>query len=76
VLNFPGAASGWGDDEIRPPRNITKAAVERLKAGETVWDDGLPGFGARRQSKSVGYVLKEAYTGHIRGLEPFSLDLF
>jgi integrase len=33
--------------------------VRALKAGETVWDSGVPGLGARRQSgDAVAYVLK------------------
>jgi integrase len=37
---------------------ITKTAVEALSPGEAIWDDKLPGFGARRQKHAASYILK------------------
>jgi integrase len=52
-------------------KKITIRSVDALKAGETIWDDEIKGFGARRQVNrksgelgAVSYVLK--YSAHGR----------
>ena len=42
---------------------ITIRTVQSLKPGAMVWDKRLPGFGARRQSSAVSYVLKYRVSG-------------
>lgn len=37
---------------------INKTVIARLQPGDTVWDDQLKGFGARRQKVAVSYILK------------------
>jgi integrase len=43
---------------------ITKATVERLSAGEVLWDTTLVGFGARKQLRHVHYLLRYRINGH------------
>lgn len=43
--------------------NITKTIVDKLKAGDTVWDTMLSGFGVRCQKKAKVYILKKFYNG-------------
>ena len=45
---------------------ITKVAVERLSAGEVLWDDKLIGFGARLQLRHVHYLLRYRLDGNQR----------
>lgn len=45
---------------------ITKRVVDALKAGETIWDSELRGFGARRQKRDVSLVLKCTVQGRQR----------
>lgn len=45
---------------------ITKAAVERLKVGETLRDAELKGFGARRQADATSYFLLKRIDGRLR----------
>ena len=45
---------------------ITKATVERLPLGQMLWDQGLNGFGARRQRKHVHYLLRYRHNGRQR----------
>src|SRR6516164_11014782 len=47
---------------------ITKVAVERLSAGEVLWDDKLIGFGARLQLRHVHYLLRYRIDGKQRSL--------
>jgi len=37
--------------------------VEALQPGETIWDDRVKGFGARRQKKGISYVVKARLKG-------------
>ena len=37
--------------------------VEALRPGETIWDDRVKGFGARRQKKGISYVVKARLKG-------------
>jgi integrase len=45
---------------------INKTIVDGLKAGETVWDTELFGFGVRCQKKTKVYVYKKFYNGQQR----------
>jgi integrase len=45
---------------------ITKTTVDKLKAGDTVWDTDLIGFGVRCQTKTKVYVYKKFYNGQQR----------
>lgn len=45
---------------------ITKSVVDRLAAGETVWDTETRGFGVRRQARDPVYVLKYRAAGRQR----------
>jgi integrase len=45
---------------------ITKVAVERLSAGEVLWDTTLIGFGVRKQLKSPHYLLRYRLDGKQR----------
>src|SRR5262245_2944043 len=38
--------------------SITMRSVQALKPGEVIWDNRVPGFGARRQQNAVAYILK------------------
>jgi hypothetical protein len=42
---------------------LTKSAVDRLKPSTLIWDQTVVGFGARRQLKSVFYVLRYRLNG-------------
>jgi integrase len=42
---------------------ITIRAVQAMKPGDMLWDEKLPGFGARRQRDAVSYVLKYRVQG-------------
>ena len=44
-------------------KRITKKTVDALKPGETIWDDKLVGFGARRQKSAVSYIVKKKVNG-------------
>ncbi len=48
-------------------KRIGARTVEALKPGETIWDDQVKGFGARRQMKGVSYVVK----GRLKGRQKF-----
>src|SRR6516164_7250780 len=43
---------------------VTKSAVERLSAGQVLWDTSLVGFGARKQLRHVHYLLRYRLNGH------------
>ena len=45
---------------------INKTIIDGLKAGDTVWDTELSGFGVRCQKKSKVYVYKKFYNGQQR----------
>ncbi len=45
---------------------INKTVIARLKPGDTVWDDQLKGFGARRQKITTSYILKTSTNGKQR----------
>lgn len=45
---------------------ITKTGVDRLSAGETLWDAETRGFGARKQVRDAVYVLKVRIHGRQR----------
>jgi len=45
---------------------ITKASVDRLPAGELLWDQTVVGFGARRQRRDVFYLLRYRLNGRQR----------
>lgn len=45
---------------------VTKAAVERLRVGETLRDTELKGFGARRQADATSYFLLKRIDGRLR----------
>src|SRR5919199_5096082 len=47
-------------------QRITKAVVDRLAPGETVWDEDVRGFGVRRQRRDATYVLKVRIGGQQR----------
>jgi integrase len=42
---------------------ITNRVIQALQPGEAIWDEKLPGFGARRQTNAVSYVLKYRVAG-------------
>ena len=42
---------------------ITKIVIDRMLAGDIVWDTGLKSFGARCQASSVSYILKTRVNG-------------
>ncbi len=44
-------------------KRITRRAVEALKTGETIWDDRVRGFAARRQKEAVAYIVKARMNG-------------
>ncbi len=45
-------------------KRITRTAVEALKPGETIWDDRVRGFAARRQKgEAVTYIVKARLKG-------------
>ncbi len=44
-------------------KRITRRAVEALKPGETIWDDRVIGFAARRQQKATTYIIKARLKG-------------
>jgi integrase len=48
------------------PRRITKAMVEALRPGETIWDAEIKGFAARCQRRDRVYVLKYRSKGQQR----------
>ena len=43
--------------------HITKAVIDRLQPGDTVWDTELKGFFARRQVSRVSYLMKTRLNG-------------
>jgi integrase len=45
---------------------INISTVESLKAGQTIWDTAVAGFGARRQLSNVSYVVKYRHRGQQR----------
>ncbi|RUO98604.1 site-specific integrase [Hyphomicrobium sp.] len=45
---------------------VTKAAIDRLVAGQTIRDVELKGFGARRQADAVSYFLLKRINGRLR----------
>jgi integrase len=45
---------------------ITIRTVQALKPGAIIWDNKLPGFGARRQRDAVAYVVKYRVNGKQR----------
>ena len=45
---------------------ITKTVVDRLIAGQTIWDDKVRGFGVRCQIKDKSFVLKCSINGRQR----------
>jgi integrase len=45
---------------------ITKSVVERLQPGSVLWDAAVKGFGTRRQSKDVFYLLRYRLNGRQR----------
>src|SRR5918911_5393562 len=47
-------------------QRVTKAVVDRLAPGETVWDADVRGFGVRRQRRDATYVLKVRIGGQQR----------
>jgi integrase len=47
-------------------RQITKEAVDRLKAGETIWCMKPRGFGVRRQRRDAVYMIKARINGRQR----------
>lgn len=47
---------------------ISKTLIDRLQPGDIVWDTELKGFGARRQVKSVSYIMKAHHDGRQRWL--------
>ena len=46
--------------------SITIRTVNALKPGEVIWDASVRGFGARRQTHAVSYVLKYRHDGKQR----------
>jgi integrase len=44
-------------------RRLTKAAVEALPSGGTLWDQDVRGFGARRRQRDITFVLKTRIGG-------------
>ncbi len=44
-------------------RKITIRVVNGLQPGETIWDEVVKGFGARRQKEAVSYILKTRFRG-------------
>ncbi len=44
-------------------KRIGVRAVEALRPGETIWDDRVKGFGARRQKNGISYVVKGRLNG-------------
>ena len=44
-------------------KRITKKAIDALKSGETIWDDRVSGFGARKQKDAVSYIVKKKVHG-------------
>jgi integrase len=45
---------------------ITKRSVDSLKAGETIWDGALTGFGVRKQRRDAVFILKCSVKGRQR----------
>lgn len=45
---------------------LSKTIVDKLEAGETVWDTELRGFGVRCQKKEKVYIYKKYYNGQQR----------
>jgi hypothetical protein len=45
---------------------INIKTVERMGPGETIWDAGVTGFGARRQAKAVVFFVKYRFNGRQR----------
>jgi hypothetical protein len=45
---------------------INIKTVERMGPGETIWDAGVTGFGARRQAKAVAFFVKYRVNGRQR----------
>jgi len=45
---------------------ISKTVVDRMQPGDTVWDTQLKGFGARRQTHSISYIMKAFADGRQR----------
>src|SRR5262249_29219524 len=48
------------------PMSISIRTVNALKPGEVIWDASVRGFGARRQTNCVSYVLKYRHEGKQR----------
>jgi hypothetical protein len=44
-------------------QRITLAAIARLRAGDTLWDSEIKGFGARCRADAVSYVFKKRVKG-------------
>ncbi len=44
-------------------KRINRTAVAALKPGETIWDDRVKGFGARRQQEAITYIVKSRLKG-------------
>jgi integrase len=42
----------------RSSKRITKATVDKLQSGQTIWDADIPGFGVRANKSSKTFVLK------------------
>src|ERR1700730_18938837 len=42
---------------------VTKRAVDALVANSTIWDDELPGFGARRRESGAAYYFLKYRVG-------------
>jgi integrase len=46
--------------------SISIRTVQALRPGEAIWDNRVPGFGARRQRDAISYVLKYRHQGKQR----------
>ena len=47
-------------------QKLTKKLVDALMAGQTLWDADVTGFGARKQSRDVSFVVKYSFQGRQR----------
>lgn len=61
-------------------KRITRQALKKIEAGQTLWDSELKGFGAYRQKHCVSFVLKCRFRGRQRWItigrlgNPWTLD--
>jgi integrase len=75
------ASSVFGEEVVMTVSRITKRAVEALPPGSYLWDTEVNGFGARRQTIGVYYILRYRLKGkqHLitigRHGSPFTVEM-